>query len=111
MKFRAGDVVSLEGKIVGTHAGVAYIVDVREGHHGGKASLMMKEDQLKLVQPAPPAVGDVVVHKDDKSVAYGVLGIWGANVWVCRQDDKAAPYQGGGFHTFRTGDLAVVERA
>jgi hypothetical protein len=110
MKFRKGDRVSLEGTIVELYAGVSYVVDVMEGHTGGNAHLMMKEGQLKLVEPAPPAVGDVVAHKDDKSVAYDVLGIWGANVWVCRQDDKAAPYQGAGFYTFRTGELVVVKR-
>lgn len=103
LKFRVGDVVSLEGKVVGTHAGVAYVVQVTEGHHGGEASLMMKEGQLKLVAPAPLQAGDIVIHNGNEAQTYTVLATNGPQAWVQGNGDRQ-------HSTVLIANLVVVDR-
>lgn len=55
-----------------------------------------------MQEPAPPQVGDIVIHRDNESATFTVLAVDGLCAWV--------KSNGGGVHsTVLLANLAVVK--
>jgi signal peptidase I len=105
-KFRVGDRVMVEGKVVGI-SGHMCGIEVDDGS-GDFEKIFVADKVMKLVQMGPPAPGDIVIHKDDESRTYQVLAIHQVFAWVGRVGEVASDLR---FLTIAIDNLVVVERA
>jgi hypothetical protein len=84
-KFRKGDRVLVPGVVHDTDAEEGLVhVRIEEGHAGwvGPAHVAVSPAILIMKDPAPPQVGDLVIHKDNEEASFMVLAIDAESAWV-----------------------------
>jgi hypothetical protein len=84
-KFRKGDRVLVPGEVHDAYGEEGLVhVKVVEGKAGwgGAAHVAVDPAVLVMREPAPPQVGDTVIHKDNESETFMVLAIDAESAWV-----------------------------